>query len=96
MPFDAAAANALLISSRHARLRFLRTELQVANTMLNLAGSSLDPETRRRREAAAEDACAEVARNLGSRARTAFLSRSERAELTAGLDALQRRQRARS
>jgi hypothetical protein len=95
MPLDARTTEELLATSRQARLRFLRTELQIASTMLDLADSASDQETRHRRESAAADACNEVARGLDPSSRTAPLSELERAELTAGLDALDVRRRSR-
>lgn len=77
-------------AARHAAVEFLRIELRVANTMLDVATCSSDWRGGERRRAAARAACGEVARHL-AKGSTIVLSASERDELTAGLDKLAHR-----
>ena len=84
-------SNALVTAAREAHLKFLTTELQVANTMLDSASLALDSETRERRHTSARDACGTVARYLSGEASQHELSVEQRDELTSGLSRLQQR-----
>jgi hypothetical protein len=83
-------SEALWDASRRAAVVFLRTELRVANTLLDLADTGTDLETKVRRREEARAAYIEVAEHLAKESRLTF-SHGERAELTRGLDELARR-----
>lgn len=84
-------SEALLEAARLAAVDFLRTELRVANTMLDVASTGFaDVQARERRHAAARIAYAEVVKHLVTGSNITFTDR-ERDELTTGLDSLARR-----
>jgi hypothetical protein len=88
---DLAHKDATLSQSvRSTQIEFLRAELQVANTMLDLAAASDEGWVRERRRAQAIEACEEVARHLIDD-RGLALSETEREELSAELWAVTRR-----
>jgi hypothetical protein len=81
---------ALQEATRRVAVDFLRTELQVAKTLLDVAHAGLDAQTEGRRRHEARLAYAEVERRLTTNSRI-ILSATERDELTAGLAQLARR-----
>ena len=85
------SSEALIATARASRLAFLRTELRVANTMLNLAATSRDAGDRERRRDRAREACREVARHLAVAESPNALSARERVELASGMRAIEQR-----
>ena len=76
---------------RSSQLAFLRTELEVAKSLLDLATSLEDAATQVRRRSLAEEACTEVARRLSENSRGITLCEDDREELSAELWRLHRR-----
>jgi hypothetical protein len=75
-----------LRESVHAtQFTFLRTELEVARNMLNLADDRVDPPARERRRTLAEEACNAVAKFLADDSTGIALSEAEREALNAEL-----------
>jgi hypothetical protein len=85
------SSEALLFSARASRRDFLRTELKIANTMLDLAATSRDAGDRERRRGRAREACGEVARHLAVEDSPNALDAMERAELSAGVRRIEQR-----
>jgi hypothetical protein len=81
----AALANAV----RTSAVEFLRVELKIANTMLDLAASTDEEETHERRRAQANEACDAVKRYLDEPA--VPLAVKDRQAIMEGLHALQQR-----
>jgi hypothetical protein len=86
--FDAFAE--LEIAVHLASLHFLRVELEVGNAMLDAATDIHAEDVRARRRARAQEAADEVAHQLRRGAKLR-LTRSERADVTAGLARLKAR-----
>ena len=82
---EAALANAV----RSSAIEFLRVELKIANTMLDLAASTTEEETHARRRAQAIEAFSAVKRYLEAPA--VPLLAEDRDSITAGLHALEER-----
>ncbi len=74
-----------------AGLELLRTELRVANTMMDLIASSLSEDARGRRLQQAQDACDVVASHLGRNEKHFIISESHRCELASGLSLVRAR-----
>ncbi|MDQ6635864.1 MAG: hypothetical protein M3Z10_14025 [Gemmatimonadota bacterium] len=85
---DDALANAI----RSSAIEFMRVELKIGNTMLDLAAATSDRETYARRRAQAIEACNTVKRHLDEPA--VPLPGEETNSIGAGLHALQSRIRA--
>ena len=87
---EGALANAV----RSSAVEFLRVELKIANTMLDLAAATIEQETHARRRAQALEAYNTVKRYLETPA--VPLLGEDRASIAAGLHALEERIRAAS
>lgn len=87
---EADLANAV----RSSALEFMRVELKIGNTMLDLAAATSDQETHARRHAQATEACNTVKRYLGEPA--VPLPAEDRESIATGLRALEQRIRAAS
>jgi hypothetical protein len=83
-------SEALRESARLAAVDFLRTELRVANTMLDVASTGTDVLATARRREAARMAYAEVVKHL-VKGSGISLTQHERDELTTGLESIARR-----
>jgi hypothetical protein len=77
-------SQALREAARRAGVDFLRTELRLANTLLDVAGTGVDAQIEQRRRHAARAAYAEVEKHLVKGGSITFTD-GERAELTTGL-----------
>jgi hypothetical protein len=84
-------SSALIAAAQMSRLTFLQTELQVANTLLDVAAGTRGGVARERRRAEAREACAVVARHLTATGPGNALDGEERERLSAGVSALVRR-----
>jgi hypothetical protein len=76
-------------AARLAAVDFLRTELRVANTMLDVASTGSEGEAAARRREAARTAYAEVVKHVNGS--SINFTQHERDELMTGLDSLTRR-----
>jgi hypothetical protein len=85
MPEKELRADALHQSVHATQFAFLRTELEVARNMLNLAAIRDDPSGRERRRVLAQDACTAVAKFLADDSNGVTLSEGERETLNAEL-----------
>jgi hypothetical protein len=83
-------SEALRRATSQAAVDFLRTELQVAHTLLDLADSAMGAGADARRRDQARMAVAEVAKGLAKEGHITF-TESERNELTTGLTELAQR-----
>jgi hypothetical protein len=82
---EAALADAV----RASAVEFLKVELKIGNTMLDLAASTDERDTHARRRAQAQEACSTVKRYLDGPA--VPIPAEEREALLVGLRALERR-----
>jgi hypothetical protein len=82
-------SEALVETARLAAVDFLRTELRVANTMLDIASIGTDGEATARRREAARIAYSEVVKHVNGS--SINFTQHERDELNTGLDSLTRR-----
>lgn len=89
-----ADAAALHIATHHVGVAFLRAELEIANTMLELAAASVDEASRTRRLERASEAAAEVMSYLTAEGLPIHWTDTEHEELSRGLWKLIRRIRA--
>jgi hypothetical protein len=84
-------ADAVQDAVRASAVEFLKVELKIANTMLDLAASTEEHEIHQRRLAQANLACATIARYLSSDGPAVPLGEEQREALTRQLRSLERR-----
>jgi hypothetical protein len=81
---------------RASAIEFLKVELRIANTMLDLAATTGEHEAQQRRRAQANEACVTVARYLNGEGPAVPLGDEQHAALTVALRSLERRMSAES
>jgi hypothetical protein len=87
---------AMQAAVRASAIEFLKVELKIANTMLDLAAATSEHGAHQRRRAQAIEAYATVARYLSGEGSTVPLGEEQRKELTVGLLSVARRMSAES
>jgi hypothetical protein len=85
------SSEALLASARATRIDFLRAEIRIANTMLDLAATSRNAGDRERRRDRAREACGEVARHLAVVDSVNAVNALQREELSTAVRGVERR-----
>jgi CTP-dependent riboflavin kinase len=89
-------ADAIQDAVRASAIEFLKVELKIANTMLDLAASTAEHEAHQRRLGQANEAYSTVARYLSGEGPTVTLDEEQREALTVELRSLARRMSAES